>query len=116
MWIFPKIVGVPPKSSILIGFSTIFTIHFGVPLVFGNTHIVYSCSTPEKPNHLLESSNRVVILACRRGKACHFAHLYAHLFEGVHPMESRIKIQVLEGAETTSKIITIPSGVYISTR
>ena len=28
---FPKIV-VPPKSSILIGFSIIFTIHFGVPL------------------------------------------------------------------------------------
>ena len=29
---FPKIVGCPPKSSILIGFSMIFTIHFGVPL------------------------------------------------------------------------------------
>ena len=28
-----------PKSSILIGFSIIFTIHFGVPLFFGNTHI-----------------------------------------------------------------------------
>ena len=25
-------VGFPPKSSILIGFSNIFTIHFGVPL------------------------------------------------------------------------------------
>jgi len=29
---FPKIVGFPSKSSILIGFSIIFTIHFGVPL------------------------------------------------------------------------------------
>ena len=29
---FPKIVGFPPKSSILIGFSIIFTIHFWVPL------------------------------------------------------------------------------------
>ena len=28
-WVFPKIVGFPPKSSILIGFSIIFTIHFG---------------------------------------------------------------------------------------
>ena len=28
--VFPKIVGFPPKSSILIGFSIIFTIHFGV--------------------------------------------------------------------------------------
>ena len=28
---FPKIVGFPSKSSILIGFSIIFTIHFGVP-------------------------------------------------------------------------------------
>ncbi len=31
-WVFPKIGGKPPKSSILIGFSLIFTIHFGVPL------------------------------------------------------------------------------------
>ena len=29
IWMFPKIVGFPPKSSILIGFSMIFTIHFG---------------------------------------------------------------------------------------
>ena len=34
--IFPKIVGFPPKSSILIGFSIIFIIHFGVSLFFGN--------------------------------------------------------------------------------
>ncbi len=36
-WVFPKIM-VPPKSSILIGFSLIFTIHFGgekTP-IFGN--------------------------------------------------------------------------------
>ena len=30
-WVFPNIM-VPPKSSIWIGFSIIFTIHFGVPL------------------------------------------------------------------------------------
>ncbi len=31
---------VPPKSSIFIGFSIIFTIHFGgLPPIFGNTHI-----------------------------------------------------------------------------
>ena len=29
-WVFPKIGGFPPKSSILIGFSIIFTIHSGV--------------------------------------------------------------------------------------
>ena len=29
IWVFPKIMGVPPKSSIPIGFSIIFTIHFG---------------------------------------------------------------------------------------
>ena len=35
-----EIVGFPPKSSILIGFSIIFTIHFGVyTSIFGNTHI-----------------------------------------------------------------------------
>ena len=39
IWVFPKIMGIP-KSSILIGFSIIFTIHFGVkPPIFGNTHI-----------------------------------------------------------------------------
>ena len=32
MGVEPKIGGKPPKSSILIGFSIIFTIHFGVPL------------------------------------------------------------------------------------
>ena len=37
---FPKIGGFPPKSSILIGFSIIFTIHFGVPL-FLETPIFY---------------------------------------------------------------------------
>ena len=36
---FPKIMGFPPKSSILIGFS-ILTIHFGgFPPIFWNTHI-----------------------------------------------------------------------------
>ena len=31
-----------PKSSILIGFSIIFTIRFGgVPTIFGNTHIAW---------------------------------------------------------------------------
>ena len=38
MWVFPKIGGKPPKSSILIGFSIIFTIHFGFfPPFFGST-------------------------------------------------------------------------------
>ena len=32
IWVFPKIGVFPPKSSILIGFSIIFTIHFGIPL------------------------------------------------------------------------------------
>ena len=34
IWMFPKIVGFSPKSSILIGFSIIFTIHFGVSPYF----------------------------------------------------------------------------------
>ena len=42
IWVFPKIVTFPPKSSNLIGFSIVFTIHFWgyPPLFFGNTHIV----------------------------------------------------------------------------
>ena len=37
IWVFPKMMGKHPKSSILIGFSIIFTIHFGgFPPIFGN--------------------------------------------------------------------------------
>ena len=44
-WLFPKIM-VPPNHPILIGFSIIFTIHFGgnTP-IFGNTHI-FPCRQP----------------------------------------------------------------------
>ena len=38
IWMFPKIVGFPPKSSILIGFSIINHPFWGTP-IFGNTHI-----------------------------------------------------------------------------
>ena len=36
-------MGVPPKSSILIGFSIIFTIHFGGPPLFLETPIEFPC-------------------------------------------------------------------------
>ena len=52
---FPKIVGFPPKSSILIGFSMIFTIHFGsVPPIFGNTQVevFFKLHSPEKKTGL----------------------------------------------------------------
>ena len=39
MWRFPKIVGFPPKSSILIGFSIINHPFWGPTPIFGNTHI-----------------------------------------------------------------------------
>ena len=38
IWMFPKIVGFPPKSSILIGFSIINHPFWGTP-IFGNTHL-----------------------------------------------------------------------------
>ena len=38
IWMFPKIVGFQPKSSILIGFSMINYAFWGTP-IFGNTHI-----------------------------------------------------------------------------
>ena len=38
IWVFPKIAGFPPKSSILIGFSIINHPFWGTP-IFGNTHI-----------------------------------------------------------------------------
>ena len=37
IWMFPKIVGFPPKSCILIGFSIINHPFWGTP-IFGNTH------------------------------------------------------------------------------
>ena len=39
IWVFPKIVVFPPKSSILIGFSIINHPFWGTP-IFGNTHII----------------------------------------------------------------------------
>ena len=41
IWVFPKIGVFPPKSShLFIGFSIIFTIHFGgFPIIFGLTPI-----------------------------------------------------------------------------
>ena len=44
MWEFPKIMGFPPKSSILIGFSIIDIYKpsiLGIPPIFGNTHVFY---------------------------------------------------------------------------
>ena len=40
IWMFPKIVGFPPKSSIKEQGFPSETIHFGVSLIFGNTHII----------------------------------------------------------------------------
>ena len=48
-WMFPKIVGFPPESSILIGFSIIFTIHFWVPL-FLETPTFHQISTLRIPS------------------------------------------------------------------
>ena len=40
-WVFPKMVGVPPKSSILIGFSLINHPFWGFPPIFGNTQVAF---------------------------------------------------------------------------
>ena len=39
IWVFPKIVGFPPKSSIFIGFSIVNHPFWGTP-IFGNTHML----------------------------------------------------------------------------
>ena len=41
IWMFPKIVVFPPKSSILIGFSNINHPFWGTP-IFGNTHLFWA--------------------------------------------------------------------------
>ena len=38
-WVFPKILGFTPKSSILVGFSIINRPFWGIP-IFGNTHML----------------------------------------------------------------------------
>ena len=55
IWVFPKIM-VPPKSSILIGFSIINHPFWGTS-IFGNTHLVTSNFLPF---HLLRNGD-----ACR---------------------------------------------------
>ena len=62
IWMLPKIVGFPPKSSILIGFSIIFTIHFGgcspiVDLRFTSCPLWFSTPTGQE----FESQVRDVI-------------------------------------------------------
>ena len=37
-----------PESSILTGVSIIFTIHFGVPLIFGNSQMCFQTNTAGK--------------------------------------------------------------------
>ena len=55
IWMFLKIVGFPPKSSTLIGFSMIFTIHFGVPLFL---------ETPISSESIMEWNGRNVLTWC----------------------------------------------------
>ena len=53
MWMFPKIVGFPPKSSILIGSFILNHPFWGTP-IFGNTHLVES-QQPSHSIHLLDT-------------------------------------------------------------
>ena len=48
IWVFPKIVGFPPKSSILIGFSIINHPFWSTPIL-GNTHIAEMSKQPKRP-------------------------------------------------------------------
>ena len=43
IWVFPRIAGKIPKSSILIGFGTIINHPFWGTPIFGNTHIYVEC-------------------------------------------------------------------------
>ena len=50
-----KTRGGPPKSSILIGFSIIFTIQFGVNTpIFGNTHMFFERVATKKNTPILQ--------------------------------------------------------------
>ena len=54
IWVFPKTGVFPPKSSILIGCSIIFTIHFGgfSPYFWFNTHIQVHPPAKRVPTNL----------------------------------------------------------------
>ena len=75
LWMFTKIV-VPPKSSILIGFSMIFTIHFG-----GKPHHFWE--TPIYFNHPLE-----VVTSFPPGLEPHQATLRFLRWGGSYPIEN----------------------------
>ena len=68
---FPKIGVFPQIIHLFIGFSSIFTIHFGVSIFFGNTHIIIQLMVSE---HKLELVNLLTLHttaakplhACRR--------------------------------------------------
>ena len=59
---FPKIVGFPPKSSILIGFSIINHPFWGIP-IFGNTHT---------GAQLARNSGNVQVYKCQSEKSIGF--------------------------------------------
>ena len=50
-WMFPKIVGFPPKSSILIGVSIINHPFWGTP-IFGNTYVGLYHDKIDKTQHV----------------------------------------------------------------
>ncbi len=52
-WVFPKI-GIPPKSSILIGFSLINHPFWGTT-IFGNTHLSSQITNPLSPYQMLKN-------------------------------------------------------------
>ena len=73
-WVFPKIrVYTSFFSSISIGFSIIFTIHFGVPLFFGNTYLMrwhFFCS--EKNGRCVEVGAGQLVMAWTTNKLLFF--------------------------------------------
>ena len=70
IWMFPKIMGFPPKSSMFRGFSMIFTIHFGVPLLLETPiyHFLWTQNNQSFP-HPAPSNKQLAQLANTIGRA-----------------------------------------------
>ena len=60
IWVLPKIGGVPPKSSILIGFSIINHPFWGIP-IFGNTNFERNGWWVEPPTSWVERRNKSIL-------------------------------------------------------
>ena len=113
IWVFPKMVRFPSKSSILIGFSIIFTIHFGVPL-FLETPI---CLLMKSCGEIFWGASKVCFVHLQLGSRQKLIHTVdgsevpfpTTVWTFKDPVNIRRKYQPQTGERRISESSTVPS-------